>query len=90
MYINPTFIENLKYSDALPEYWIISIVIGLISWLKMMICLRFPHVYDLETQSNRFAKYLRVRAKFYANFTTVFSYVWVLFRFPFLTFFLWR
>lgn len=25
MYINPTFIENLKYSDALPEYWIISI-----------------------------------------------------------------
>lgn len=64
MYINPTFIENLKYSDALPEYWIISIVIGLISWSKMMICLRFPHVYDLETQSNRFAKYLRVRANF--------------------------
>lgn len=50
MYINPTVIENLKYSDALPEYWIISIVIGLISWSKMMICLRFPHVYDLETQ----------------------------------------
>lgn len=48
MYINFIFIENLKYFDVLLEYWIILIVIGLIFWLKMMICLRFFYVYDLE------------------------------------------